>query len=61
MIKKTEIQKGWPKLLGAPTKGKPAADSLEGMGLVQSTKYEGQRSLSYKITPAGKKAIQASR
>lgn len=55
MIEKTGIQKGWAKLLGAPTKGNPGG--LEGKGLVKSSRTEGDAKITYVITAAGRKAI----
>ena len=57
---KTGIERGWSKLLGASTKeglGTAGETSLEGRGLVNSAKIEGQRSMVYSITSAGKKAL----
>jgi DNA-binding MarR family transcriptional regulator len=55
LAEQTGINKGWAKLLGAPTKGE--TNGMEGAGLVKSHKHEGERSLRYTITAAGKKAL----
>lgn len=53
LAEKTEIAKGWSKLLGSPTKD--AKDhGLEAQGLVKSVAVEGQRALGYYITAKGK-------
>lgn len=52
---KTGKKKGWARLLGAASKGKPAKGTMEGNGLVASVR-EG-RTFSYFITPAGTKAL----
>jgi hypothetical protein len=57
---KTGIVKGWSKLLGSATK-EIDPTSLEGRGLVKSSKAEGSASLTYCITPAGKKALAAAK
>lgn len=55
LAEQTSINKGWAKLLGAPTKG--GTNGMEGAGLVKSHKHEGERSMRYTITAAGKKAL----
>jgi hypothetical protein len=55
LAEQTGIVKGWAKLLGAPTKG--GTNGMEGAGLVKSHKHEGERSMRYTITAAGKKAL----
>lgn len=55
LAEQTGINKGWAKLLGAPTKG--GTNGMEGAGLVKSHKHEGERSMRYTITAAGKKAL----
>lgn len=56
----TGIQRGFSKLLGTATKG-VQPDSLEGRGLVKSTApADGEgRALTYTITAAGKRALEA--
>ena len=63
LAKATGIPRGWSKLLGAATKeglGKRGNASLEGRGLIASSKDEGSLTLSYTITPAGTKALAAA-
>lgn len=58
------ITKGWSRLLGAATKddlGAAGSDSLEGRGLIQCDKPEGERPLRYTITPAGREALAAAK
>jgi len=61
LIEKTGITNGFAALLGAPTGGAPSKGTLEGDGLVVSAAYEGNRSLFYKITAAGRAALQAAK
>jgi hypothetical protein len=51
----TGLQKGWSKILGAPTKGELKPTTLEGMGLVKSEPTP--EGLAYTITAAGKQAL----
>jgi DNA-binding MarR family transcriptional regulator len=57
LSEKTEINKGWAKLLGAPTKG--AEGGLEGAGFVSSEKDEEKKGFVYKVTSKGLKALEA--
>ena len=59
--KKTGINKGWSRALGASSKddgGVAGKDSLEGRGYVASDRAEGDRQFTYKITAAGRKALE---
>jgi hypothetical protein len=59
----TGIPRGWSKLLGAATKqglGKRGKASLEGRGLIASSRAEGELTLSYTLTAAGTKALAAA-
>lgn len=60
--KKTGINKGWSKMLGATSKedgGAAGKDSLCGRGLVKSfVPEEGSRQFRYAITASGKKALE---
>jgi hypothetical protein len=56
----TGVAKGWSRILGAATKedgGAAGEDSLESKGFVKHSKHEGDRSLNYEITAAGRKAL----
>jgi len=61
----TGIQKGWSKILGAPTKG-VSPESLEGRKFVKSEKHEAQgegdtktpAGLYYTIMAGGKKVLE---
>jgi chromosome segregation and condensation protein ScpB len=61
LAEKTGIQKGWAKLLGAPSKGKPVKGTLEGDGYVESREPQEDegRSMVYNITHKGKQALNA--
>lgn len=61
---KTGINKGWSRVLGAATKddgGVNADASLEGRGYVKADKPEGQRTLEYTVTAAGRKALEKAK
>jgi hypothetical protein len=57
LAEKTEIDKGWSKLLGASTQDKVSPDSMEGLGYVKSAQHEGSAQLVYTITSKGTKAL----
>lgn len=62
--RKTGINKGWSRMLGASSKedGGAAGDaSLEGRGLITSDRPEGERAFSYKLTAAGRKALEKAK
>lgn len=56
LSKKTGINKGWSRVLGASSKGEDP-DSLIGRRLVKCEDYEDVRGYCYVITAAGRKAV----
>lgn len=61
LVKKTGINRGWSRLLGASTKkgfGSAGKTSMEGRGLIRHEKHEDSRAMIYVITATGRKAIK---